>query len=212
MKRSAITIARPKSLQVRVTEAHDSAHVTLNAFHFDLRVGVAEDLTPALAEGVNVLTLVVTTTRFREKVLNLALDRPQWLGRFELYLNGGLVSVFADHGAALLGGGVYPIARLDLTVVTPAVAPEAHALAERLRAVAGMTDTSPADLPRATPHARFRNQVALHTWKNRFGVDFIYVSDPAGACVYAGYVGWAHSGALRRALAEIREEYRDTLA
>lgn len=212
MKRTAITIARPKSLQVRLTEVRDDAYVTVNAYHFDLRVGAIETLTPALQEGVNVLSFVVTTTRFREKVLNLALDRPQWLGRFELYLNGSLVSVFQDHGAALLGGGVYEIARLELTICVPRDAPTAHELADRLRHVAGMTDTAPVDLARASRHTIFKNQVALHTWKNRFGVDFIYVSDPAGECVYAGYVGWAHAGGLRRALASIRDEYREALA
>lgn len=212
MKRTAITIARPRSLQVRVTDARDAAYATVNAYHFDLRPGAAEELAHALQEGVNVLTLVLTTTRFREKVLNLALDRPQWHGRFELYVEGRLVSVFADHGAALLGGGVYPIARLELTVFTPVVAPAAQDLADRLRAVAGMTDTAPTDMARARQHSLFQNQVALHTWRNRFGVDFVYVSDEGGACVYAGYVGWAHAGGLRRALAAIRDEYRQALA
>jgi hypothetical protein len=212
MKRTAITIARPKSLQVRLTDVRDAGYVTVNAFHFDLRVGAAETLTPALQEGVNVLSFVVTTTRFREKVLNLALDRPQWQGRFELYLNGSLISAFEDQGAALLGGGVYRIAQLDLTIFTPTAEPEANELVERLRRVAGMTDTAPTDLERAHQHTRFRNQVALRTWKNRFGVDFVYVSDAAGTCVYAGYVGWAHARALRSELAAIREEYRAALA
>lgn len=209
MKRLAITIARPKSVQVRLTESRDAAYVTVNAYHFDLRVGATETVTAALQEGVNVLSFVVTTTRFREKVLNLALDRPQWHGRFELYLNGKLVSIFQDQGAALLGGGVYPIARLELTIFTPLLLPDPLALAERLRGVPGMTATSPADLARAHEHARYQNQVSVRTWKNRFGVDFVYVCDAAGDCVYAGYVGWAHAGALRRALATIDDEYRE---
>lgn len=196
---------------MRLTEARDAAYVTVNAYHYDLRVGAAETLTPALQDGVNVVSFVVTTTRFREKVLNLALDRPQWHGRFELYLNGGLVSVFEDHGAALLGGGVYPIARLELTLFTPLVLPEAQALAVRLRRVPGMTDTNPVDLARAREGLRFQNQVALRTWKNRFGVDFVYVCDAAGDCVYAGYVGWAHAGALRRELAAIGDEFREAV-
>lgn len=212
MKRTAITISRPKSVQVRLTEVRDAGYVTVNEYHFDLRVGAPETITPALREGANVIGFVVTTTRFREKVLNLALDRPQWLGRFELYLNGQIVSVFHDQGAALLGGGVYQIAQLELTVFTPVVLPEPGDLVERLRRVAGITETTTTDVARARPHSLFQNQVALRTWKNRFGVDFVYVSDAAGTCVYAGYVGWAHAGDLRRALEAIREEYREALA
>ncbi len=211
MRRAAITIERPKSVQVRLTDVRDSAHVAVNEFHFDLRIGAMETLTPALREGVNVIRFVVSTVRFREKVLSLALDRPQWLGRFEFYLNGGLVSVFADHGAALLGGGVYAIAQLDLTICLPLVAPRAAELIDRLRRVTGITDTLTKDFAQAQTHTIFQNQVSLHTWKNRFGVDFVYVGDATGACIYAGYVGWAHAADLRHVLAEIRAQYAEAV-
>lgn len=211
MREAAITIERPKSVQVRLTEGHDAAYVAANEFHFDLRIGVLETITAALREGVNVLRFVVTTTRFREKVLNLALDRPQWSGRFEFYLNGSLVSVFADQGAALLGGGVYEIARLHLTVVRPVVVPQVSELIARMRRVPGMTDTVPDDVAKAHVHTRFQNRVALLTWKNRFGVDFVYVCDSEGTCVYAGYVGWTHAGELRQTLRMIHEEFAEAV-
>jgi hypothetical protein len=211
MKRLAITIARPKSAQVRLTDVRDAGHVAVNAYHFDLRPGAPQAITPALHEGVNIMRFVVTTQRFREKVLNLALDRPQWLGRFELYINDQLVSVFENQGAALLGGGSYTIAQLELSLYRPLIAPPVAELVSRLRRVSGMTDTSPADIERAARHTIFQNQVVLLTWKNRFGVDFVYVCDGEGVCHYAGYVGWVHAGGLRRTLAAIREEFAEAV-
>jgi hypothetical protein len=211
MKRLAITIARPKSAMVRLTDVRDAGHVAVNAYHFDLRPGAPQPITPALHEGLNLVRFVVTTQRFREKVLNLALDRPQWLGRFELYVNDQLISVFEDHGAALLGGGHYTIAQLELSFYRPTFAPAVAELVSRLRNIAGMTDTVASDIERASCHTRFQNEVALLTWKNRFGVDFVYVRDGEGVCHYAGYVGWIHAGALRRTLAALREEYAEAV-
>lgn len=212
MKKTAITIARPKSAHVRLTDARDAAHILVNSYHFDLSLGAPQEISSALTDGANVLLFVITTQRFKEKVLNLALDRPQWSGRFELFINNQLVSVFQDHGAALLGGGTYPIAKMDLTIFTPVVLPQAHELVARLRSIPGMTDARSRHVAQAQEELRFQNQVALLSWKNRFGVDYIFVTDQEGACVYGGYVGWVHAGGLRRAIEAIRTEYALALA
>ncbi|RRR74646.1 MAG: hypothetical protein EI684_06590 [Candidatus Viridilinea halotolerans] len=207
MKRLAITIAHPKSAQVRLTDARDAGHVTVNAYHFDLRPGALHAITPTLQDGVNVVRFVVTTQRFREKIFNLDLDRPQWSGRFELYINEQLVSIFEDQGVALLGGGNYTIAQLELNLYRPVLAPTVDELISRMRRIPGMTDTVAKDVAQAKRHTCFANQMAVLTWKNRFGVDFVYVCDGEGACHYAGYVGWVHASGLRRTLLALREEY-----
>ncbi|PDW04542.1 hypothetical protein [Candidatus Viridilinea mediisalina] len=207
MKRLAITIAYPKSAQVRLTDARDAGHVTVNAFHFDLRPGALQAVTPALQDGVNILRFVVTTQRFREKVFNLDLDRPQWIGRFEFYINEQLVSIFEDQGLALLGGGSYLIAQLELSLYHPIVVPTLPELVNRIRRIPGMTDTVPKDVGRAIVHTSFANQLTIRTWKNRFGVDFVYVCDGDNTCQYAGYVGWVHAAGLRRTLLALREAY-----
>lgn len=212
MKRTAITIARPQSIHVRLTDVQDAGHVGVNAYHFDLRVGAPESLLPAMREGANTLSFGVTTRPFRERVLDLALDRPHWHGRFELLVDGRLVSVFEARGVGLLGGASHTVARMELTLFTPVREPRPDELVALLRRVPGMTDSAPAALGQATRRLRFRNAVAVHTWKNRFGVDFVYVCDPAGECVFAGYVGWAHAAGLRRALEQLDEEFAGALA
>jgi hypothetical protein len=211
MRRTAITIARPTSVHVRLTEAQDAGAIAVNSFHFDLRLGIPENITPALDEGVNVLTFLVTTRRFRERVLGLDLDRPHWAGRFELLIDTRLMSVFHGQGVAILGGATHPVARMELSIFTPVVLPEAQQLAERLRRVPGMTDSAASGAANARPALSFRNGVSLLAWKNRAGVDFVAVTDERGAWVYSGYVGWVHAAGLRRAIEQIRADFQAAL-
>lgn len=212
MRRTAITITRPASVHVRLTDARDTGAVTINDCHFDLRLGVPENITSALCDGTNVLTFIVTTQHFREKIMALAIDRPHWTGRFELLINTHLMSVFQGQGVALLGGSVHQVARVDLNIITRVVMPQPNDLVERLRRVPGMTDVAASRAAHAWPALTFQNGVAVHTWKNRFGVDYVCVQDQAGALVYGGYVGWVHAGGMRRALDRIRQEFLEALA
>lgn len=211
MRRSAITIARPASIHVRLTDALDTGTVIVNESRFDLRIGVPEDITAALVEGTNVLSFVVMTRRLREKLLALDFDRAHWAGRFELLFDHRPMSVFDGQGSALFSGEVHPVARLELTFFTSAVSPPASELVARLRHIPGMTDAGCRHAVDAWTALTFQNRVALRTWKNRFGVDYIFVHDAVGECLYGGYVGWVHAEGLRRALAQLRQEYRAAL-
>lgn len=94
---------------------------------------------------------------------------------------------------------------------TDALPETATVVIERLRAVPGMTSAHNRGFHQARESMRFKNGVALRTWKNPAGVDHIFVTDSAGHCLFAGFVGWIHADCLRLALAGIQRDYRDQL-
>ncbi len=79
-------------------------------------------------------------------------------------------------------------------------------LIQRLRLVVGMTDGHPRDFRRSKIHLTFKNRITLRTWKNPTQVDHVFVGDPAGQCLYSGFVGWLHAEGLRKVLQEIAKE------
>ncbi len=73
-------------------------------------------------------------------------------------------------------------------------------LIEHFRAVSGMTDANSRDLRHAKTIFSFEDGTSLHTWKNIFGVDHLFITNADGECQYAGFVGWMHSAGLKRAI------------
>lgn len=91
---------------------------------------------------------------------------------------------------------------------TLGVAPESNLvtrLIDRLRSVSGMTDGHWRDFDFSQIYANLPEGITVRTWKNPLGVDHVFVGDHNDQCLYAGYVGWLHSSALRQTLADIKK-------
>ncbi|MEN9219861.1 MAG: hypothetical protein Q6K99_09350 [Thermostichales cyanobacterium BF4_bins_65] len=82
--------------------------------------------------------------------------------------------------------------------------PPADTLIQRLidhfRAVPGITDTDYAGFSQAKVLLTARDGTTLRTWIHPLGLEHLFIGDPWGACVYAGFVGWQGAGDLARAV------------
>lgn len=164
------------------------------------------DVSAALSTSVNQIQLFV---RNRGLIIGGA-----WSGRFEIYINGGLVGAYADEGTDVRPNQTHLVADIELQLTEPPRldrAPEVSHIIQRLSATPGMTNASRSDLPRAHAVLAFQNGVTISLYKNALGVDHVFVTDHTGACVFGGYVGWIHSAGLERAIADIRVEYAQCL-
>lgn len=84
----------------------------------------------------------------------------------------------------------------------------ANQLIQRLRRVTGMTDIDYRDFRRSRIVVRFPDNLALHTWKNPFGINHVYLGQQQqnqSQCLYAGYVGLLHTKNLDRVIKEINQ-------
>ena len=77
---------------------------------------------------------------------------------------------------------------------------------DRLRSVSGMTDGHWRDFSRSRVYLKLPAGITIRTWKNLLGVDHVFLADKEDRCLYAGYVGWLHSPALRQTLAKMKQE------
>jgi pimeloyl-ACP methyl ester carboxylesterase len=77
-------------------------------------------------------------------------------------------------------------------------------LVQRLRRVPGMTDADYCDFVRSRIVAHLPENLTLHTWKNPFGINHVYLAKQK-QCLYAGYVGLMHTKDLRRLIKEINQ-------
>lgn len=78
---------------------------------------------------------------------------------------------------------------------------------QRLQAVPGMTDAHRRDFEKAKVAMSFDSGLTLRLWKNPARVDHVFLASPQDQCLYSGFVGWIHAGALRRTLREIQSEF-----
>jgi hypothetical protein len=81
-----------------------------------------------------------------------------------------------------------------------------HPVIEQLRAIPGMTDAHPRDLPQAEPFLTLEDDSMIRVWRHPLGVDHVFVTAPNGACLYAGYVGWLHRTDLWNALSQLKQD------
>ncbi len=79
---------------------------------------------------------------------------------------------------------------------------------QRLQKVPGMTDAHYRDFERSQTYCIFSEGIQIRTWKNSAGVDYVFVADATGKCLYGGYVGWLHAGQLRQTLSELKTDSR----
>lgn len=78
-----------------------------------------------------------------------------------------------------------------------------HAVIEQLQKVPGITDSDRRYFPRAQVWVQLQDGGTLRIYKNKVGVDYVFVADATGDCLYAGFVGWLHAPELQQALNEI---------
>lgn len=187
-------------VQLRLVEVRDTGYITVNDRHFALKLGTTIDITSSLCEGTNIMSCVVSTDSIKEAPSRLLTGKHEWVGRFEIYVDGAIAGSYFKRGTCILGGKENVIATVEINVVKDVSKPTVMQLINQLQAVRGMTDADKADFPKSHPHLVFNNGIAVHTWKNYAGVDHVFITDRAGTCVYAGYVGWLHSKALQPVL------------
>jgi pimeloyl-ACP methyl ester carboxylesterase len=82
-----------------------------------------------------------------------------------------------------------------------------HEVIDQLQKVPGITDSDRRYFPRAQVRIQLQDGGTLRVYKNRVGVDYVFVADAAGDCLYAGFVGWLHAPELQQALNEIDAAY-----
>ena len=77
-----------------------------------------------------------------------------------------------------------------------------------LQQVPGMTDAHYRNFERSQLYLTYSEGIQIRTWKSSTGIDYVFVADEAGQCLYGGYVGWLHAGELRKALAVLTNDFR----
>lgn len=78
---------------------------------------------------------------------------------------------------------------------------------DRLVNTPGMTEVEGTHFKRATPKFKLKNGIIIKTFRNRLGVDHVFLSDANGSMIFGGYVGWIHSDDLKVAIAEIKRDF-----
>ncbi|MGM3308724.1 hypothetical protein ACSQ6I_22570 [Anabaena sp. WFMT] len=209
MATNTISISDISFVQVRLIEVRDTGHINVNDRHFALKAGASIDITPSLCEGINIITLVVNTNSIKDDPLRLVGGKCEWLGTFEVYVDGAIAGSYSKRGAYIIGGKENIIASIEVNVARDASKPTVMQLINQLQRVQGITDANKTDFSQSHPHIGFKNGVTIHTWKNYAGVDHVFITDRSGKCVYGGYVGWIHSKYLQIALQTLHNEFRE---
>jgi hypothetical protein len=209
MATNAISIRDTSLVQIRLVEVRDTGHITVNDRHFALKTGTTVDITPSLREGINIIAFVVNTDSIKDDPSRLLTGKYEWLGRFEIYVDGEIAGSYSKRGSYLIGGKENVIATIEVSVAKDVSKPTVIQLVNQFQRVQGITDADKADFPKSHPHIGFKNGVTVHTWKNYAGVDHVFITDRSGKCVYGGYVGWIHSKYLQNVLQALHHELKE---
>ena len=223
MANSIISVKDTSLVQIKLLDVGGAAHIAVNERHFDLKAGETINISASLIEGANVVKLAVTTEPSSVNPANIvsgigaiidsSLDglskKREWMGRFEIYIDGNLAGSYIKQGSATGGTKEQAVATIGLNVVKDISTPTVMQLVARLRKVEGITGADKKDTTQSNPHLLFKNGVEIRTWKNLIGIDYVFVTNRAGDCLYGGYVGWLHTKHLQVALDEIYDDFQD---
>lgn len=208
MTTNSISIKDNSLVQVRLIEVRDLGYVIANDRHFALKPGTTLDITSSLQKGINMISLMVNAESIKEDPTRIMIGKNEWLGRFEIYVNGEMAGAYSKKGPSFIGGKEYVVAAIELNLVKDNRKPTTLQLINRFQCVQEMLDADRADFHKSHPHMLFENGVAINLWRNSFGVDHVFITDGCGVCVYGGYVLWPYKKKLKRILEEIRHEFR----
>ena len=62
----------------------------------------------------------------------------------------------------------------------------------KLRTIPGITDGDWRYFPYAKPYLVLADGITISLWQNSLRIDYVFVSNAMGECLYAGFVGWLH--------------------
>jgi hypothetical protein len=209
MVTNTISIRDTSLVQIRLVEVRDTGHITVNDRHFALKAGITVDITSSLCQGTNIITFVVNTDSIKDHPSRLLTGKYEWLGRFEIYVDGEIAGLYSKRGTYLIGGKENVIATIEINVTKDVSKPTVMQIVNQFQRVEGMTDADKADFPKSHPHIIFKNGVTIHIWRNYVGVDHVFITDHSGKCVYGGYVGWIHSKYLHKVLQTLHQELEE---
>lgn len=209
MATNTISVGNISLVQVRLVEVRDTGHINVNDRHFALKAGASIDITPSFCEGINIITFVVNTDSIKDDPSRLLSGKYEWLGRFEVYVDGAIAGSYSKRGTYIIGGKENVIASIEVNVAKDVSKPTVMWLINQLQRVQGITDADKIDFPKSHPHIVFKNGVTVSTWKNYAGVDHVFITDRSGKYVYGGYVGWIHSKYLQSVLQTLHNELRE---
>ncbi|MEM6451522.1 MAG: alpha/beta hydrolase [Cyanobacteria bacterium P01_D01_bin.105] len=94
--------------------------------------------------------------------------------------------------------------RAHLCVPAP-IATYCDRLIRQLQAIPGMTDARYHGFSQSDVWTRLPDNLALRTWRSPLGIHHVFVSNYAGDCLFAGFVGWPHTQKLYNTLQQIRD-------
>ncbi len=66
----------------------------------------------------------------------------------------------------------------------------------QLQAIPGMTDAHYGGFKKSLLWAALPHDLSLRTWQNALGVHHVFVANAMKDCLFAGFVGWPHTGEL----------------
>ncbi|MGL5131275.1 MAG: hypothetical protein ACRC78_02045 [Planktothrix sp.] len=208
-------------IEVRLIEGRDEAYILVDEGYFSLVTGQKLNISSSLQEGVNLLNLMIKTYPLKERIIR-GLFGQDWCGRFELYIDGKLRGTYNQNGGELMGSGKYTVAKIELNIEIKKPDPDdddikkpddddikkqLSSIINRLEKIKGMNPTHFQNVGYSTPYITLENNIKINVWKNLVEVDHVFLIDPAGNCLFAGYVGWVHSQKFYRALQQIRNDF-----
>jgi len=217
-----LSALNPRSIEIRLIEGRDEAYIVVNEGYFSLVTGQKLNVYSSLQEGVNLLNLMIKTYPLKERILR-GLFGQDWCGRFELYIDGKLRGTYNQNGGVLLGSGEYTVAKIELNIeitnppppppppeLTPTpehIKEQLSIIINRLQKIKGMNPTHFQNVGYSTPYITLKNNIKINVWKNLAEVDHVFLIDPEGNCVFAGYVSWVRRKKFYRALQQIRNDF-----
>ncbi|MFK8182478.1 MAG: alpha/beta fold hydrolase [Phormidesmis sp.] len=77
-------------------------------------------------------------------------------------------------------------------------------LIRELQSIPGMTDARYSGFSESQVWALMPDNLVLRTWRNRLGIHHVFLSNYAGDCLFAGFVGWPHTQDLYNTLHQLR--------
>lgn len=209
MTTNKLSVSDTSLVQVRLVEVRDIGRITVNDRHFALKAGQIMDITSSLCNESNIITLIVDTDSIKDAPSRLLSGKHEWLGRFEIYVDGAIAGSYSKRGTYIIGGKENIIASVEMSLVKNVSRPTVIQLINQIQKVQGVTDTDGADFPKSHPHIIFKNGVTIRTWKNYAGVDHVFITDHSGKCAYGAYVGWIHSKYLQSTLQTLHNELKE---
>lgn len=85
-------------------------------------------------------------------------------------------------------------------------------LIRQLHTIPGMTDAHYRGFEKSQVCALLPEGLALRTWRSRLNIHHVFLSNPMGDCLFAGFVGWPHTEDLYDGISKLRAHCRPTVA